>query len=97
MGDDPAFGEGIGEVVALNPDEERYMLSQTTNTWLKMEQGEKGDLVALVGRSLEDTYGFVVKDFDELVVMLDRQMEQYYKNGVDEGVLATVCDIYGIG
>lgn len=97
MGDDPTFGEGIGEVLALTPEEESYMLTQTTNTWLKMDQEEKVDLVALVGRSLEETYGFIVEDYDDLVVMLDRQMEQYYKNGVDESVLATACDIYGLG
>ena len=53
--------------------------------------------MALVGSSLEVAYGFIVEDYDELVVILDHQMEQYYKNGVDASVLNTVCDIYGIG
>lgn len=96
MGEDPDFGEGIGEVVALTPEEESYMLAQTTNSWLELSAMEKGDLVALVGRWLEDTTGFIVEDYDELVLMLDHQMEQYYRNGVDEMVLATVRDICGI-
>jgi hypothetical protein len=62
-------------------------------TWLEMTPAEKDDLVALVGRWLEDSSGFIVEDYDDLVVMLDHQMEQYFKNGVNEGVLATVCDI----
>ena len=95
-GDDPDFGEGIGEVVALTPEEESYMLVQTTDSWLKMSKEQKDELVVLVGRSLEDINGFVVPDYDDLVVMLDRQMEQYFKNGVNEGVLATVCDICGV-
>lgn len=73
------------------------MMTQTTNTWLEMSRKEKDDLVALVGRSLEANYSFIVEDYDDLVVMLDHQMEQYYKNGVNESVLVTVCDSYGIG
>ncbi|MBQ7848480.1 MAG: hypothetical protein IJ343_02005, partial [Clostridia bacterium] len=45
IGEDPSFGEGIGEVVALTPDEESYMLAQTTNSWLEMTQQQKDDLV----------------------------------------------------
>ena len=67
------------------------------DTWLEMSRKEKDDLVALVGRSLEANYSFIVEDYDDLVVMLDHQMEQYYKNGVNESVLVTVCDSYGIG
>lgn len=96
MGDDPMYGEGIGEVIALTEAEQDYMLSQTTNTWLELTQIEKDDLVVLVGRWLEDTSGFIVPDYDELILMLDRQMEQYFRNGVDEGVLSTVKDIYGL-
>ena len=96
MGDDPSFGEGIGEVVALTPEEESYMLAQTTNSWLAMSQQQKDELVVLVGRSLEASHNYIVEDYDDLVIMLDHQMEQYYKNGVDEGVLATVLDICGI-
>ena len=77
IGDDTSFGEGIGEVVALTPDEENYVMTQTTNTWLEMNRQEKDDLVALVSRSLEANYSFIVEDFDDLVIMLDHQMEQY--------------------
>lgn len=97
IGEDPSFGEGIGEVVALTPEEESYMLAQTTNSWLKLSRQEKDDLVVLVGRSLEASDGFIVENYDDLVAMLDHQMEQYFRNSVDEGVLATVRDIYGIG
>ena len=96
IGEDPSFGEGIGEVVALTPDEESYMLAQTTNSWLEMTQQQKDDLVVLVGRTLEASNGFIVEDYDDLVTMLDHQMEQYSKNGVDEGVLDTVRDIFGL-
>ena len=96
MGEDPFFGEGIGEVVALTPEEEEYMLSQTTNTWLELSETEKDDLIVLVGRWLENATGYIVEDYDDLVFMLDHQMEQYYRNGVDEKVLDTVCDILGI-
>ena len=96
IGDDPNHGEGIGEVIALSEDEQSYMMSQTTNSWLKLTQTEKDDLVVLVGRWLEATNGFIVPDYDDLIVMLDRQMEQYFRNGVDEGVLDTAKDIYGL-
>ena len=96
MGDDPMFGEGIGHVIALSDDERDYMMSQTTNSWLELSQSEKDDLVVLVGRYLEDTTGFIIPDYDEMILMLDRQMEQYFRNGVDEGVLQTAQDIYGI-
>ena len=95
MGEDPNHGEGIGEVIALSDGEKEYVSAQTTNTWLEMSDQEKDELVVLVGRWLEDASGFVVEDYDDLVVMLDRQMEQYFKNGVNEGLLATVCDILG--
>ena len=93
IGDDPSHGEGIGEVVALSEEEKAYVIAQTTNTWLDLSPIEKDDLVALIGRWLEDSSGYIVEDYDDLVVMLDHQMEQYFKNGVNEGVLATVCDI----
>ena len=83
-------------MVALTPDEESYMLAQTTNSWLEMTQQQKDDLVVLVGRTLEAFHGFIVEDYDDLVTMLDHQMEQYSKNGVDEGVLDTVRDIFGL-
>ena len=94
-GEDPSFGEGIGEVIALSDAEKEYVAAQTTNTWLEMSQEKKDELVVLIGRWLEDASGFIVKDYEDLVVMLDRQMEQYFKNNVSEGVLDTVCDISG--
>ena len=96
MGEDPSYGEGIGEVVALTEEEQAYMLAQTTNSWLELSQQEKDDLVVLIGRTLEASDGFIVEDYEDLVAMLDHQMEQYYRNGVDEGVLETACDILGI-
>ena len=95
-GEDTMHGEGIGEVIALSGDEWNYMTSQTTNTWLELTGEEKDELVVLVGRWLEDITGFIVPDYDELVAMLDNQMEKYFRNGVDEGVLDTVTDIYGL-
>lgn len=95
MGEDPDYGEGIGEVVALSKEEKAYVAAQDTNTWLDLSQEKKDDLVVLIGRWLEDDSGFIVENYDDLVIMLDRQMEQYFKNGVNEGVLATVCDICG--
>ena len=96
MGEDPSYGEGIGEVVALTEEEQAYMMAQTTNSWLELSQQEKDDLVVLIGRTLEASDGFIVEDYENLVAMLDHQMEQYYRNGVDAGVLATACDILGI-
>ena len=93
IGEDPTFGEGIGEVVALSEEEKAYVIAQTTNTWLELSPIEKDDLVVLIGRWLEDSSGFIVESYEDLVVMLDHQMEQYFKNGVNESVLATVCDI----
>ena len=96
IGYDPNHGEGIGEVIALTPEEESYMLAQTTNTWLEMSQQDKDDLVVLIGRSLEASHNYIVADYDELVMMLDNQTEKYFRNGVDESVLATVKDILGL-
>ena len=96
MGEDPDFGEGIGEVVAISEEEKEYMMSQTTNTWLELSAMEKDDLVVLIGRYLEDTRGYIVPDYDELIAMLDHQMEQYYRNDVNESVFDTVCDILGV-
>ena len=88
--------DGIGEVIPLTPEERSYMLAQTTNSWLEMSEQEKDDLVVLVGRSLEASDGFIVPDYEELVLMLNRQMEQYFRHGVDESVWDTVRDIYDI-
>ena len=37
IGEDPSFGEGIGEVVALTPDEESYMLAQMESLSSRIE------------------------------------------------------------
>ena len=42
---------------------------------------------------LSDELGF---DYDDMVAVLDHQMEQYYRNDVDEGLMSTACDIYGM-
>ncbi|MBE6008273.1 MAG: hypothetical protein E7235_03630 [Lachnospiraceae bacterium] len=89
--------DGIGSVVPLSESEKDYLLSQTTNTWLEMSEEEKSDFVVLIGRWFEDQNNYIVEDYDTMVEMLDRQMEQYFKNGVDEGVLSTACDIYDLG
>ena len=96
IGYDPDHAEGIGEVLALTPEEESYMLAQTTNTWLEMSQQDKDDLVVLIGRTLEAANNFIVPDYDELVMMLDNQTEKYFRNGVNESVLDTVRSIYRI-
>ena len=96
MGYDPSYGEGIGEVIALSDEEKDYVMSQTTSSWLEMTQIEKDDLVALLARLLEETKNYIVEDFDELVAMLDHQMDQYGRNGINEGVYETVIDILGI-
>ena len=96
IGDDPSHGEGIGEVISLTEEEKTYVYSQTTNSWLEMDQVEKDDLVALMARLLEESNGYIVEDFDELAFMLDHQMETYYRNKVDIGVYETVCDILDI-
>jgi len=89
--------DGVGEAVPLTEGETDYLLSQTTNTWLEMSEMEKGDFVVLIGRYFELNYGYIVEDYDEMVIMLDFQLEKYFRNGVDEAVLATACDIYGLG
>ena len=96
IGEDPEFGEGIGEVIALSEEEQTYMLEQTTNSWLEMTEMEKDELVVLIGRWMEETRDYIVEDYDELIMMLDHQMEQYYRNGVDESVIITVFDILKI-
>jgi hypothetical protein len=96
MGEDPNFGEGIGEVVALSDEEREYVQKQTTNSWLDMTEEAKDELVVLIGRWLEESSGYIVPDYDDLVAMLDHQMEQYYRNGVDESVYNTVCDILDV-
>lgn len=97
IGGDPSdmTGEGIGEVIALSEEEKAYVLEQTTNSWLELSQIEKDDLVVLIGRWWEDCEDYIVEDYDDMIAVLDHQMEQYYRNSVDAGVMETACDIYG--
>lgn len=86
-------GEGIGQVVPLSEGELEYLQAQTTNTWLEMSDMEKSDFVVLIGRWLEAEKSYIIEDYDEFQFMLNRQMEQYFRYSVDEGVLDTVLDI----
>lgn len=86
-------GEGIGQTSVLSDSEMAYLQAQTTNTWLKMSDMEKSDFVVLIGRWLESEKNYIIEDYDEFQFMLNRQMEQYFRYSVDEGVLDTVLDI----
>lgn len=88
--------DGIGSVIPLTMEEMTYVLEQTTETWLAMTDEEKDSLVVLIGRWWEDYENVIVEDYDEMVECLNHQMEQYHKNGVDENLFVTVCDIYQI-
>lgn len=96
IGKDPdgVNADGIGDVVPLSMEEMTYVLAQTTETWLAMDKDEKDALVVLIGRWWEDYENIIVEDYDEMVNVIDHQMEQYHKNGVDESLFVTVCDIY---
>ena len=96
IGEDASFGEGIGQVVPLTDDEKAYVMDKLTNDWLEMNDEEKDDYVSLMARLMEAEKGYIVPDFEEIKLMLDRQSEQYFKNGVNEGVYVTACDILGI-
>ena len=89
-------GEGIGEVIALSDAEKAYVLKQTTNSWLELSQIEKDDLVVLIGRWWEGCENYIVEDYERMVADLDHQMETYFRNKVDAGVMETACDIYGL-
>lgn len=89
-------GEGIGEVVPLTYEEMTYVLEQTTESWLAMTENEKSDFVVLVGRWWEDYQNIIVEDYDDMVKVLDHQMEQYHRYGVNEYVFITACDIYEV-
>lgn len=86
--------DGKGTVIPLSDAEKTYVLEQTTETWLAMSTDEKDAMVVLIGRWWEAVDGYIVEDYDDMVSVLDHQMEQYYKNKVDESVLETACDIY---
>jgi hypothetical protein len=89
-------GEGIGEVVPLTDDEKSYVTDKLTNDWLEMDEEEKDNYISLMARLMEAERGYIVPDFEEIKLMLDRQSEQYFKNGANEGVYVTACDILGI-
>lgn len=96
QGEGKGGDEGMGEAVPLTEDEMTYLLEQTTESWLAMNQEEKSELVVLIGRWWEDYENIVQENYDEMVEVIDHQMEQYHKNNTDEGVFETACDIYEI-
>lgn len=71
-----------------------YLYAQDTDTWLAMSDDEKAYAVAALGVFLEYFDEYVVEDYDQLWMDLDHQMEQYYRNGVNESLVSTVYDMY---
>ena len=90
------WDDGMGSVVPLTYEEMLYVCEPTTYDWLEMTTDEKDDFVMMVGRWWEEREGRIVEDYDEMVAMLDRQCEQYYRYDVNEYVFYTVCDLYGV-
>ncbi|MBR5506707.1 MAG: copper amine oxidase N-terminal domain-containing protein [Clostridia bacterium] len=88
--------DGKGEVIPLTYEEQVYVLEQTTETWLNMTAEEKEAYVVLIGRWWEDYENIIVEDYEDMVKVIDHQMEQYYKNAVNEYVFFTVCEIYEV-
>ena len=88
--------DGIGSVIPLTDEEILFVLDQTTQSWLKMSKEEKDELVVYIGRWWEDCEGRIVEDYDDMVNVIDHQMEQYYRNNVNETLFDVVCDIYGV-
>lgn len=86
--------DGIGTVVPLTDEEKTYLLSVTTEKWLDMSKEDKDALVVLIGRWREYCENIIVEDYDDMVKVIDHQMEQYFKNGVNESLFDTVCEIY---
>ncbi len=95
IGTDQA-GEGIGETQPLTEDEKSYVLSIRTQNWLDLKQAKKEEVIFLMARWWDLVDGYIVEDFDSVLADLDHQMETYSRNGVDEGILQTACDIYGL-
>jgi len=89
-------GEGIGMTQPLTDDEINYVISIRTESWLALSQDQKSDVVSLMARWWDVVDGYVVEDFDAVLVDLDHQIETYYRNKIDEGVFQTACDIYSI-
>ena len=93
---DGVNADGKGDVVPLSMEEMEYVLSQTTNTWLQMTKEQKEAYVVLIGRWWEDRQNIVVEDYDDMVKVMDHQMEQYFKNGVNDYAFLTACEIYDV-
>lgn len=89
-------GEGIGQSLPVTEDEMNYVLSIRTESWLDLNPEQKDELISIMARWWDSVDGYVVEDFDSVLADLDHQMETYFRNGVDEGVLQTACDIYGL-
>lgn len=88
--------DGKGEVIPLSYEQMEYVLAQKTEDWLAMSEDEKAELVNLIARWWEDYENIVVEDFDDMVMVVDHQMEQYHKNGVNDYVFYTICEIYDV-
>ena len=88
--------DGKGDVVPLSYEEMEYVLAQTTEDWLAMTKEEKDNYVVLVGRWWEDYENLIVEDYEDMVKVVDHQMEQYHKNGVNDYVFYTICEIYDV-
>ena len=93
---DGVNADGKGDVVPLTMEEMTYVLEQTTNSWLIMSEEEKAELVSLIARWWEDYENIIVEDLDEMVFALQHQMEQYYRNSVNDYVFYTACEIYDV-
>lgn len=89
-------GEGIGGSRPVAEDEKNYVLSIRTESWLDLKLEQKEEVISIMARWWDTVDGYVVEDFDAVLADLDHQMETYFRNGVDEGILQTACDIYGI-
>lgn len=94
--EDNQSGEGIGESRSVTEEEKNYVLSIRTESWLDLKQEKKEEIISIMARWWDTVDGYVVADFDAVLADLDHQMETYYRNGVDEGILQTACDIYGL-
>lgn len=71
-----------------------YLHAQNTQTWLAMSDHEKAYALAALGAYLEYFDAYVVEDYDQLRMDLDHQMEQYFRNAVNESLTETVYDMY---
>ena len=51
------------------------------------------DTLDIIEGMVED---IIVEDYDDMIKKIDHQMEQYFKNGVNENLFNTVCEIYDV-